>query len=168
MTFEGNALDACGVVDINCTVTYIVAVSGDGPNICGHMLLYAGPRNGAGYYYQVAGIYGYPRYMDEGGYRQYLREANKVELRRVKVSLPDPAGAQAYLEQLLSGKWTWLVVPNNCVAFVEKVLQAGGLNWGSYSNCPAIATAPTVSERLQSFYNSMEKSVYQLYGVPQF
>ena len=168
MAFEGNALDACGVIEINCAETYIVAVSGDGPNVCGHMLLYAGPRNGAGYYYQVAGIHGYPRYMDEGGYQQYLREANKTELRRVRVSLPNTQGAQTYLEHLLSGKWTWLVVPNNCVAFVEQVLQAGGLNWGSYSNCPVIATAATVSERLQSFYNSMEKSIYQLYGMPQF
>ena len=106
-------------------------------------------------------------YMNYSGYRRYLKETGKSELRRKKIELPNPSGSLLYIERLLSEKWTWAVLPHNCVSFVEAVIEAGGGSWGSYSNCPALATADTVSDRIQSFYNWMENGIYNLYGVPR-
>jgi hypothetical protein len=35
MAYEGDILNACGLIQIDFSETYVVAVSGDGPNICG-------------------------------------------------------------------------------------------------------------------------------------
>jgi hypothetical protein len=166
MSYAGEVLDACGVIDIDCSTVAVVAVSGDGPNVCGHLLLYTGRRGG--YYFHVAEFRGHPRYMSEAGYQRYLRESGKTELRRRYLSLPDPQGALMYLEGLMAGTWTWLVLPNNCVAFVEEVIKAGGGTWSSYSNCPDLATQDTISERAQRFLNTLENEIYRLYGVPRF
>lgn len=172
MAYEGEILNACGVVNVDLARVSVVAVSGDGPNICGHLLLYT--PNGGGYYFHVTGdpngsgagrLRGYPMYMTEAGYRQYLQDTGKRELRRRALDLPNPSGAYLYLEGLLSEKWTWAVLPHNCVAFVEDVIQAGGGDWGSYSNCPAIATSDSISERIGRFYQWMESGVYGIYGV---
>ena len=165
MAYTGEVLNACGLFEIDFTDTHLVAVGGEGPNVCGDLLVYAGNRGG--YYFHVAELNSYPRYLSESGYRRYLRESGKAELRRRRVELPNPNGALLYLEGLLANTWLWLVLPNNCVAFVEEVVRAGGGSWGSYSNCPAVATAPTVSERLQNFYNWMESGIHGLYGVPR-
>jgi hypothetical protein len=173
MPYEGEILNACGVVQADFSTTYIVAVSGDGPNVCGHMLIYT--PSGGGYYFHVTGdpngrgigrIIGYPMYMTENGYQRYLSETGKTELKRRRVPLPNPDGAYLYLEQVLSEKWTWGVLPHNCVNFVEEVISAGGGDWGSYSNCPAVAIEPTVAERLQQMYIWMDTGIRQLYGVP--
>ncbi len=167
MAYTGEILDACGLIGIDCTQIAVVAVSGDGPNLCGHLLLHTGPARG-GYYFHVAEFRGRPRYLSESGYQRYLREAGKTELRRRYLSLPNPQGAFLYLEGLMANTWTWLVVPNNCVAFVEEVIQAGGGTWGSYSNCPDLATQDTLSERIERFLGQMENEIYRLYGVPRF
>lgn len=73
-----------------------------------------------------------------------------------------------YMEGLMANKWTWLVIPNNCVSFVEEVITAGGGTWSSYSNCPDIATQDTISERIQLFLGQLENEIYRLYGVPRF
>src|SRR5262249_151641 len=73
---------------------------------------------------QLGGLRGYPRYMTEQGYRQYLREAGKTELRRVRVDIPNPQGAYLYLEQLMSERWIWAVLPNNCVPFCDDAIAA--------------------------------------------
>lgn len=165
MAYAGEVLNSCGVIDIDFSQTRIVAVSGDGPNVCGHLLIYAAGRGG--YYFHVAALRDYPRYMNDSGYRRYLTESGKTELRRRRIELPNPEGALLYLEGLLAEKWTWLVLPNNCVTFVEGLIQAGGGTWGSYSNCPGVAAAPTLPERIQSFYNWMESGIYGIYGVPR-
>jgi hypothetical protein len=95
-----------------------------------------------------------------------LHENGKSEIRRRFLSLPDPNGAVNFLEGVMSRTWLWGVLPHNCVAFVEDVIQAGGGTWSSYSNCPAVATADTVEERANRFMNTMENEIYQLYGVP--
>jgi hypothetical protein len=70
MGYDGEVLDQCGLIDIDCSRVAVVAVSGDGPNVCGHLLLYTG-RSRWGYYFHVAGEWkGHPRYMSETGYRQ--------------------------------------------------------------------------------------------------
>lgn len=172
MLFEGNVLNSCGTVNVDFSDVSIVAVSGDGPNVCGHLLLYA--SNGGGYYFHVTGdpnasgplrLRGYPMYMTEADYRRYLKETGKRELRRRSLKLPNPAGAYLYLESLLAEKWTWAVLPHNCVSFVEAVLSAGGGDWSSYSNCPALATSDSVGDRINRFYQWMESGVYGIYGV---
>jgi hypothetical protein len=178
MPYEGEILYACGLIKLDFSETWIVAVSGDGPNVCGHLLLYAAS---AGYYFHVTGdpagrglarIRGYPMYMTDIGYSRYLVETGKRELRRRKINLPRPTGATLYIEGLLAEKWTWGVLPHNCVDFVEEVVKAGGGDWSSYSNCPAVAITDDVSERIQNFFNSMENMVesdiYRLYGVPRY
>jgi len=167
MAYEGEILNQCGLIEMDLTRVTVVAVSGDGPNVCGHLLLHAGSASG-GYYFHVAGgVHTYPRYMSEAGYRRYLREAGKRELRRVPVALSDAQGARLYLENLMANQWTWLVLPNNCVAFVEEVIAAGGGGWSSYSNCPAIATQETINQQIQRFLNQAESEIYRLYGVPR-
>ena len=174
MAYEGEILNACGAINIDLSNAYIVAVSGDGPNICGHVLLYS--TNGGGYYFHVTGdptakglskARGYPMYMNAAGYRRYLKETGKSELRRRSISLPNPDAALLYIESLLAEKWTWAVLPHNCVSFVEAIIAAGGGNWSSYSNCPALATTDSVSQRINSLYQWIESGIYGIYGVPR-
>lgn len=165
MGYTGEMLDQCGLIEIDCSKIAVVAASGDGPNVCGHLLLHT--VNRGGYYFHVAELHGYPRYMSESGYQRYLQEAGKTELRRKYLSLPNPQGALLYLEGLMAKAWSWLVLPNNCVAFVEEVITAGGGTWGSYSNCPDVATQDTVSERIQRFLGQLEGEIYRLYGAPR-
>lgn len=166
MGYVGEVLDQCGAIDMDCARIGVVAVSGDPPNPCGHLLLAAGSA-GAQNYFHVAEFRGYPRYMTGSGYARYLSDAGKTEIRRRTLALPDPDGARSFLEHLMANKWTWLGIPNNCVAFVEEVIAAGGGTWSSYSNCPDLATAETIGERATRFLNQLENEIYQLYGVPR-
>lgn len=175
MAYEGEILNACGSIQIDFSDTFVVAVSGDKPNLCGHLLIYT--AKGGGYYFHVIGdvsasgvinkIHAFPKYMNDAGYRRFLKENGKRELRRRQIKLPNPSGALLYIERLLSEKWWWAILPHNCVTFVEEVITAGGGNWGSSSNCPVIATEDSVSQRIQSFYIWMESEVYGLYGAPR-
>jgi hypothetical protein len=166
MGYSGDVLDQCGILNIDLSRVAVVAVSGDGPNLCGHLLLHGGSPGG-GTYYHVAEFRDKPRYMSESGYRRYLRDSGKREIRRIPLTLPDPHAAELYLENLLANTWTWLVLPNNCVAFVEEVIHAGGGTWGSYSNCPDLATQETIPTRIQRFMGQLEGEIYRLYGVPR-
>jgi hypothetical protein len=165
MAYNGVVRDQYRLIRIDSSGIAVVAVSGDGPNICGHLLLYT--RDRGGYYFHVAEFHGYPRYMNESGYRRYLREAGKRELRRRYLTLPKPQEALLYLEGLMANTWTWGVIPNNCVSFCEEVIKAGGATWSSYSNCPDLATQDTISERIQRFLGVMESEIYRLYGIPR-
>lgn len=166
MSYHGETLNQCGGLDLDLSKAAVVAVSGDGPNVCGHLMLFV--NSGGGFYFHVAELRGRPRYMTQDGYQRYLSEAGKSELRRLPVSIPNPNAARSELERILSGNWTWLVVPNNCVAFVEEVIAAGGGTWASASNCPAVATASTLSHRVGEFLMRLENDIYRLYGVPRF
>ena len=164
MSYDGETLDACGTIELDLSKAYVVAVSGDGPNVCGHLLLFV--NSGGGYYFHVALLNDRPRYMDQAGFTRYLRESGKSEIRRVSVPIPEPDAAYRYLETLMSGNWTWLVLPNNCVAFCEEVIKAGGGEWSSWSNCPAVATQPTISQRAHAFMSDLERYIYRAYRVP--
>ena len=52
-------------------------------------------------------------------------------------------------------------------AIFGNVIQAGGGDWGSYSNCPAVATSDSINERIGRFYQWMESGVYGIYGAPR-
>jgi hypothetical protein len=74
--------------------------------------------------------------MNENGYLRYKLECGKTELFRRKVTMPYPTGAQRKLEELSLKPWLWLVVPNNCVSYVEEIFHAGGASDSSLYNCP--------------------------------
>jgi hypothetical protein len=75
--------------------------------------------------------------MREDGYRRYLQDHEKRELRRTVVPIHHPERAQQKLDELLAKQWSWFVIPNNCASFVEDVVQAGGSASGLYFNCPS-------------------------------
>ena len=50
-----------------------------------------------------------------------------------------------------------------CLACVEQITKAGGGNWGSYTNCPAIA-ADYVHDEAQRCYERLNSGIYDLYG----
>jgi hypothetical protein len=132
MKYVGSELSECLNLPFNSAACVIV--SGDGINLCGHALLFA-----SGYYFHVSGVHERPRYMAEQGYRRYLAEAGKAELGRYPRQLTRPAAAYSKLQQLMGARWLWGVLPNNCIVFVEQVLQAGGAtSFGLYSNCPVL------------------------------
>lgn len=139
MGYQGDVLTFCPA-DMDFNTVYAVIVSGDFPNPCGHALLFV-PNSSAiasdhGYYLQVSEAYGFPKIMDTAGYARYLSENGKKELSRYAVPIKDPAGAYNKLIDLMGKKWAWLVLPNNCAAFVEDVVKGGGSTAGLYSNCP--------------------------------
>ena len=124
MAYEGEELNFCPSQMFDFTKAAAVIVSGDGPNIWGHMLLNTGGATGM--YFQVAGVLTRPRYMDEAGYQRYLEETGKTELRRIPVFIRNPAASQLKLEELLNQKWRWGAVVHNCETFVEDIILAGG------------------------------------------
>jgi hypothetical protein len=132
MSFHGEVLNTC--IPLPFTSTACIIVSGDGPNPCGHALLHTD-----GHYFHVAGFYDRPTHMDEIGYRKYLADSGKLELGRYRRHMRFPSAAYVKLTTLLAKPWFWGVLPNNCIVFVEEVLQAGGAtNFGLYSNCPVL------------------------------
>lgn len=161
MPYIGELLNACGSLNLEFSRVAVVAVSGVSANPCGHCLLFV--QSGGGIYMHVDGANDYPRYMSQAGYARYLRENKKQEWKRVHLSLPNPSGAAAAMESLLSGQWRWLLIPHNCVAFVESLIAAGGGSWSSISNCPAVAIRD--ESDVQRFMNGLESSIYSAYGV---
>jgi hypothetical protein len=137
MAYEGDEMIMCPQTPYNFDQTYAVVVSGDGPNFCGHLILRVGLDANVTYLH-VAGVRTQPRQMDEAGYRRYLKETGKRELKRFRVTITQPDEAMRRLEILLSQKWLWGVLPHNCASFVEDIVEAGGSTAGLYSNCPAL------------------------------
>lgn len=141
MAYEGEVL-TYSPGDLDWNVVYAVVVSGTFPNPCGHALLFVPSAyaisSSAGSYFQVAGANGLPRILSQKGYLRYLKENKKKEITRYQVSLTDPDGAVNRLIDLMQKQWRWMVLPNNCAAFVEDVCSAGGSSAGLYSNCPRL------------------------------
>lgn len=79
-----------------------------------------------------------PHYMQELGFRRYLRENGKRVLSQRSVKTTRPEAAQFKLDQLMSKRWLWLMAPNNCASFLEEVVQAGGSTADLYLNCPTL------------------------------
>lgn len=134
MAYEGDVHVRHTVQPRHFLRAFAVVVSGAALNPCGHILLNTGGRGG--WYFHIAQVRGFPHCMGEEGYRRYLRENKKREIRRTWVPVKEPHECLHKLEELLRKKWTWFLLPNNCASFVEDVLQAGGTKAGLYSNCP--------------------------------
>ena len=174
MSYQGEELKK--VPDnLSFSMIYAVIVSGDGPNPCGHALLYVPFQKelsaGGGYYFQIAGVYKYPHIMDQKGYARYIDENGKDELSRYGVYLKNPDGAKKKLESLVGEKWAWAVLPNNCAAFVEDVAKAGGSSAGLWSNCPSREKFErpfheTIPEKINQQLNYLDRYIRWKMGVP--
>jgi hypothetical protein len=114
--------------------TAVVAVTGARWNPCGHLLLNVGGRQG--WYFHAVDIHAPPRAMGLAGYLQYLKDFGKTEVWRKPVKLPNPDGAARRLEDVIRVPYHWLLLPNNCVHWVEIVLRGGGSDEGMMTNCP--------------------------------
>jgi hypothetical protein len=130
--YHGDVMAQCPLKPWDFKHCCAVIVSGDGLNFCGHALLHTG----GDWYFHIAGFNDVPKFMRESGYQRYLKETGKHEIRRWIVKIPNPAGAHAKLEEMLTKQWLWLVLPHNCAAFVEEIVKAGGSKAGMYFNCP--------------------------------
>lgn len=130
--YDGDILTYCdpGLVDFSRVQAIVVS----GVTTCGHMLINTGGLHG--WYFHVARFRSYPRFMGYLGFLRYLKENKKRVLVRRSVSVTDPSAAALKLEELTAAKWTWGILPHNCVSFVEEILQAGGADFGLISNCP--------------------------------
>ena len=124
MAYEGNLLNFCPREMFDFKNTFAVVVSGDGPNMWGHLILNTGGVGGM--YFQIAGVISRPRYMNEAGYQRYLKESRKTELKRISVFITNPQASQLKLEQLLDKRWVWGMVVHNCETLVEDIIVAGG------------------------------------------
>lgn len=76
--------------------------------------------------------------MTEKQYQRYIKENNKTELHRKRIFVSNPTAATNKLNHLLKNKWTWGIIPNNCLNFVEEVVQAGRSNFRMLTNCPTL------------------------------
>ena len=133
MAYVGERLYQCSAIPFNWNSAHLVVVSGSGPNFCGHAVVNAGA-----YYFHIDGLHDFPWYMTEPGYRRYLKETGKRELRRTRVPLSNPDGAQQKLDELAVKRWRWMVLPNNCASYVEEILKAGGSKRSNLLNCPVV------------------------------
>ena len=141
MSFQGNKyLSQELPINADFSRAYVVLVSGNVPNICGHALIYF--PGGFGHYFHFTGpeITDHPRYLlGQNDYQRYLKENNKREFYRVCLSVPNPEGAKEKLRALLNKEWTTYLVAHNCVSFINEILKAGGVSWSFLTYCPTPA-----------------------------
>jgi hypothetical protein len=138
-SFDGDQVFGCETSILALTPIQAIIVSGAPWNPCGHALLgFGGTSLDAQYYHVSVGFppVGPPKRLSQTAYTRYLEHYGKHEIRRETVHVPDPGAAYRCLFLLCSRPWLWLVFPNNCVTFVETVIQAGGGHWALATNCP--------------------------------
>jgi hypothetical protein len=144
MAYEGDVLESCPPGMFDFTKAFAVIVTGTPPNEAGHMLLNTGGIGGM--YFHVVGLNGRPRYMNEAGYRRYMKEDGKRERLRIACSIPHPEASQRKLEEIAKEKWLWLGLVNNCETMVEEIIVAGGgerLNYGPFQQPRYAGRKPT-------------------------
>jgi hypothetical protein len=171
MSYAGAPVTTLSGLPLDHSRCDLVIVSGDGPNVCGHMLLMIyGTQGQAASYFHIGAVRDYPYYMPQARFTDYLRENGKRELGRRFTSLPRPRDAALYLQQAIAQKWTWGVLPNNCVAFCEEYINAGGADYSMWTNCPAVYDqqnpAEWVESTLRQMYNTADQGIRRIYGLP--
>ncbi len=132
----GSELKGRSLGKLDWSQAAFVVVSSDSVNPCGHALLYVG--GGFGHYFHVPGLprfYERPFYFSGSDYQRYLSSGGTREVGRKSIAIPCPANAEAKLYELMEKKWTYLLLPSNCVSFIDSVARAGGNFW-DMSNCP--------------------------------
>ncbi len=135
--YEGDEVFACPT-NLDFSKAEAVTVSGASWNLCGHMLLCVENGDGHKVYFHVTELYGPPKMMSEDGYRCYLADQGKHEIRREDGKIHDPAAAYRKLMELVSQRWLWTPGPHNCVSFAQQVIEAGGGHYSNPLNCPDI------------------------------
>lgn len=134
--WAGKNLEAHEFPKLDWSQAAFVVISGSSTNPCGHALLYVG--GGFGHYFHVPGIprwYDRPFYISGSEFRTYLSRAGKKEVGRKALGIPCPEAAEKRLKELMGRRWTYGILPQNCVSFIQQVAQAGGNFW-NFSNCP--------------------------------
>ena len=124
MAYEGELMLACPADMFDFAKANAVIVSGMWCNRFGHMLLNTGGVGGM--YFQTAGAWTEPRFMDEAQFQKYLADNDKKVLKRFSLRIPHPEKSQLKLEQLLAERYKWGIVVHNCETLVEEIIVAGG------------------------------------------
>lgn len=155
MTYVGSSTQRPDFTALDFGRAYAVVVRTqkvgvENPNICGHVLLYIG--GGMGHYFHLPGIgvpdggnrqsslYQHPHYFPASEYEKYLTLDEKVEIGRYRMGIPRQEEARKQLEVACTEKRVYLLLPQNCVTFVEEILRAGG-NYYNLNQCPTLAAA---------------------------
>lgn len=165
MAYIGERMTVCDPKILAFSDANAVLVSGDGINVCGHAILQTIGSPARHYFQVTAGIYDYPTYMDEAGFERYMKENGKKLWMIAPGNLKDALPAQLLLSKLMAEKWVWGVLPHNCVTFVEKIIQAGGGEFGLNLNCAVI---PKKQREMELWFGRLESAIKGLYGVPSF
>lgn len=119
---------------LNWNRTYVVIVTGEIPNVCGHMLLCVDEQY---FHFDGPGPLNPPQYLgDNQDYINYLRRWDKHEFMRRLAPVVYPERAEKKLNELLGKKWFTMLFIHNCATFVKEVLLAGGNFWSFMEICP--------------------------------
>jgi hypothetical protein len=83
--YLGQRMYECNRVPFNWARTELQIISGDGPNVCGHVIIRAGS-----YYFHIDGIWEYPWSMDETGFKKNCRPNTGFGASRTTIAPPLP------------------------------------------------------------------------------
>lgn len=149
MAYEGNLVAQVYAYHGDFSRLYMVGVSGAGPNLWGHAILFVPGAKGnqyEGLYFHVVGadpgvftVGDFPRCMpDYTSFKQYLDENGKTETFRRPFDIPNPTGSLDRLNELVSKPRVWLAIKHNCVTFVHAVVYSGGGSKYLFNNLPSL------------------------------
>ncbi len=116
---------------LSFTTVEVIVVTGITP--CGHTLLQID-----GFYFHISGVYDYPKFMNKIQFARYLRENDKTILFTTRRYFKNKKAALKKLKNLLKEKWSWLVIPHNCMSFAEDIVAAGEDDMALITNCPTL------------------------------
>lgn len=128
----------------------VVVVSGDGINICGHVLL-----NVVGFGYRhLRGETARPRYLRTSlGFDRYLRENQKRVYGRYSFEFSSPACATRRYCHLIAEYWKYGLIRHNCASFVRSILSAGGISGNFPVQCPNLSIPYAIISPSHFWYN---------------
>lgn len=115
----------------------IVTVTSDTEwNPCGHTMLFVN-----GYYFHIAQFSGLPYWFPKSDLNKVLKRKDGNGFNRIihveeVHNIPNPEGSKAFLIEQMKSVWNFMLVINNCVTFIKRVLGEGGLKVDGLFNCP--------------------------------
>lgn len=102
----------------------IVYVTGSGPNVYGHALIFLG-RAG---FIHIDEVTGYPKHMTINQFNDYLTYYGKKILGIQKPPLDNINKSILKFMEMLHQKYEWYVVVHNCLTFCHQILEPGGFD----------------------------------------
>lgn len=171
MAYTGTPIDNLDPLKLRHSSCQLIIVSGDGPNVCGHMLVQMPAEpGGTDSVFHIAGGHDYPHWMPAASYPLYVKENGKTELGRKPIMLPRPRDAAIYLAKAIKEKWLWGGAVNNCVSFCEEYIAAGGADYSMWTNCPAQYDSQNPKEYVENWLQDVsrraEMEIRRIYGLP--